>query len=184
MAKTWIVCILALHQVVCGVISNAQDKVTPRQPLRLSCFDQPFLAVEFSTLRRDTFPSLELRLTDPIGRSAGVGRNAPRIPSSQYGRTFISKERPFKSLAAEVCNAIQGDYEVNVTELDAGSQYRFSVAGNDGKTGNLAQSAWVVTSGRRCRYKIRFKFRYNIVSLYWLDDSGATTFEPTCLSLR
>ncbi len=181
MRRKWIVWALALHQVFCGVSSTAKDAVTPREPLRLSCFDRPFFSVEFSTLNRDDFPALDLKITDPIGRSIGSGRNVQRIPASQYGRTCL---KPFKSLAAEVCNAVQGDYEVNVTELNAGSQYRFSVTGNDGKTGTLGQSTTFITSGRACRYRMRFTFRYNIVSLHWLNDSGATTAEPTCLSAR
>src|SRR5690242_6210245 len=107
--------------------------------LRYSCYDKPFLSVSVSTLQRNTFPSVELRILDPLGRSFGTGSNGERNPRSQSGRVVeIPKHQQHsKAIAVEICDAIPGDYSVDVSEL-SNAQYWLSVSADDGKTGNEA----------------------------------------------
>lgn len=138
--------------------------------------------IDVSSVHRDTFPPIELMLRDPKGRTIGAGSSGKRIPHSQYGRVYQVPEKSSRSsvIAAEVCDTVQGNYEVTVRELDSGSAYRLSVAVDDGKNGNTARDSSYVTRLRVCRFGMRIKFEHDNASVYWLDGSGVTTKRPPC----
>jgi hypothetical protein len=178
-----------LRRLGLGAILLVAVPLCPQEPprahlsLRLSCFKRPFLSIDVSSVHRDTFPPIELMLRDPKGRTIGAGSSGKRIPHSQYGRVDQVPEKPKRSsvIAAEVCDAVQGDYEVILRELDSGSEYGLSVAVDDGKNGNAARGSSYVTRSRVCRFGMRIKFEYGNALVYWLDGSGITTERPPCL---
>ncbi|HEX6879642.1 MAG TPA: hypothetical protein VF135_04690 [Terriglobales bacterium] len=115
----------------------------------------------------------------------GAGTTGKTIPGSQYGRVFeIPKTPGTKAVAAEICDAATGDYEVTLRESDSGSQYRLSVRVDDGRNSNAGNVNWdsyYVSEGRRCRFAMRIRFENDDALLYWLTASGATTETPPCL---
>src|SRR5450755_1716367 len=108
--------VIVLLTVIFGETQTKGSK--PRQSLRYSCLDKPFLTVSAYTAGHASFPDVALRLIDPLGRSSGTGSQAKRIPKTQYGRAIEMPKYATRSkaIAVEVCEAIQGDYLVMVSE--------------------------------------------------------------------
>ncbi len=167
---------------------SAQNATNVKESLRFSCNNRPFLSISVSTMNRDSFPEVELKLKDPNGKAVGAGGAGKAVPNSQYGRVVeIPKIPRTKAIAIEICDSIQGDYEVTLRELDSGSQYRLSVRADDGRntnTGNISRTSYYESKGRLCRFGMRVRFEKDDALIYWLNDSGDTTPQPSCLSGR
>lgn len=149
--------------------------------LRYSCFNKPFLTVSAHVPRHDSFPAVDLLLTDPRGRSVGHDRAAEKIPNSQYGKTIeipghLSQSR---AVAAEVCGAIRGDYILVVSEHDD-VPYLISIGGNAAEGGDQFIIARFYPHGARtCRY--RFSFLMDEGSnVHWLADAQHRGDHPVC----
>jgi hypothetical protein len=141
---------------------------------RLSCFERPFLSVSAHTARHGSFPHVDLRLVDPLGRTAGNGNHSSRIPNSNYGQTL---EIPFhpgrsKAVALQICNATPGRYVLVVSEHGK-ENYYISVEGDDGREANIYERLWLHSDeDRTCQYKFRFVMRNSTVAIRWLDEDG------------
>ncbi len=154
----------------------------PRASLRFSCFKKPFLSVSLHTPKRDRFPEVELRLTDPRGRS-GDGAGAKRIPKSQSGRVNDVPGHPTltKAVAVEVCDAIQGDYSVIVSGHED-QRYLMTISADDGRLGNEAMSSDLnIHRDRTCRYWFRFSMGSGHATVHWLEGTNhMQAGEPLC----
>ncbi len=103
------------------------------------------------------FPDVELRLIDPLGRSLGNSSEGKRIPNAQYGRVIDipNNATGSKAIAAEVCEAIQGDYLV-VISVHSKGKYGLSVHADDGGNGNESMATGVDTLYSTCKFEFRF----------------------------
>ncbi len=149
--------------------------------LRYSCSDKPFLSVSVSTQHRDSFPDVQLRLLDPEGGSVSSDSKHKEIPKSQAGKVIEMPGHAAISrvVAAEICEAVQGDYALLVSEY-ADGQYRLSVAAEFG-TGE-AMSSWILSrQGQTCTFRFRVRMGPQ-VSVRWLSPDHVQTFspDPTC----
>jgi hypothetical protein len=132
---------IALIATVAGLMCHSAFDQTGHAPvqasLALECIGKPFLSITARTKSRDTFPSVGLLLTDPLGRTKGIAAQGTGIPHSRYGEIVQIPSQPQRSraLAIEVCGAEQGAYEVVVTE-QGGEPYVLDVTG----TGNTQNS--------------------------------------------
>ena len=167
--------------IVALVAGTALAKETkPAVSLRYSCSDKPFLSISVSTLHRDSFPDVQLRLIDPLGRALGFGVERKRIPTSHYGKVIEipGHEAMSRVVAAEVCEAMQGDYAVVVSE-HANEDYRLAVRADDGSVGNEAQSSWFQSrQGQTCTFRFRVLMANHTVSVRWLSTDHVQTFSP------
>jgi hypothetical protein len=162
--------VIVLFTVIAGETQTKSSK--PRQSLRYSCLDKPFLSVSAYAGGHASFPDVELRLIDPLGRSSGNGSKGKPIPKTQYGRVIeIPKHATgSKAIAIEVCEAIQGDYLVTVSEHGK-EEYGLSVRADDGGTGNEAmESAFYSHPDRTCKFQFRFLMKDHSVTLRWVRD--------------
>ena len=154
-----------------------------RQSLRYSCSNKPFLSVSAYTAGHANFPDVELRLIDPLGRSSGNGSDGKRIPKTQNGRVIeIPKNaKRSKAIAVEVCDAMQGDYLVVVSEHGK-EEYGLGISANDGGTGNEAMgSAFHSLPNRTCKFQFRFLMKDHSVTLRWVRDHvQIADLDPVC----
>jgi hypothetical protein len=159
-----------------GAAANAQtSRPEYSESLHYSCLDSPFLKISAHFPRRDSFPAVEMRLTDPSGRNAGGTTDAHQIPNSHYGRIVEMPKQPdiSKAVAIEICDARPGRYLMTTSER-GGAEYRISVTGDDGKNENETQILYVRTAedGRTCRYRFYFLMADGKVAIRWLDDTN------------
>jgi len=143
-----------------------------RQSLRYSCLGKPFLSVSAYAAGHASFPDVDLRLIDPLGRSSGNGSEGKRIPKTQYGRVIeIPKNaKQSKAIAVEVCEAMQGDYVVVVSEHGK-EEYGLSIRADDGGSGNGGMgSAFYPVQNRTCKFELRVLMEYHSVKLRWLRN--------------
>ena len=138
----------------------------------LSCLGSPFISLYAAGPEHKTFPAVGLTLTDPVWHSGGYGIKRNTIPQSRYARVVEIPKAPerSKSLAFEICNAKQGVYEVEVTELGDGP-YLLGIMGN-AKTENsesLGDLHHIAEKGHVRRYKFIFRIEGKRLSLRWLD---------------
>ena len=161
-------CIVALSGTIAGHDTQSDGSVS----LRFSCLNSGFLSVSAHTPQHDGFPDVDLRLVDPLGRTAGAGRNERPIPSSQYGKIFEIRQQPQKSraVAVEICDAIPGRYVITILE-HSDAEYRVTVRGEGArKTGMEGLILYPAAEGNRtCRYKFDFVPKQKEVAR-WLDD--------------
>jgi hypothetical protein len=167
---------LSLLIVSLAIFGLAEDQGTstkPRNSLAFSCLGSPFISLYAAGPSHITFPAVGLTLTDPLWRSGGYGTRRNTIPHSRYARVFEIPDAPerSKSLALEICNAKQGVYEFEVTEL-ANESYLLGVRGN-AKTENGAalELEHVSEKGRVRRYRFIFKIEGRRLILNWLDKN-------------
>lgn len=174
-------CVAAMLVAVLPLWSQENSKV--HKSLRYSCFHRPFFSIGVSTVRRDAFPAVDLTLQNSNGEAIGAGSSGKKIPHSHYGPVVEVPQHPemSKTISAEICGAVQGDYEVTLREHDAGSRYRLKLRADDGKNGNLALDRSYITQSRICRFKIRVRFEDDNALIYFLDGKGNTTMDPPCL---
>jgi len=169
-------CLFVLIVALAAGRAFAKD-IKPAVSLRYSCSDKPFLSVSVSTQRRDSFPDVQLRLVDPQGRALGSDNKHRRIPKSQQGKVIEIPGHAASSrvVAAEICEAVQGDYALLVTEY-ADGQYRLSV-------GNEALSSWFLSrQGQSCTFRFRVQMANHVVNVRWLSPDHVQTSspDPTC----
>lgn len=161
---------------------RAQKRSEVRVSLQYSCIQKPFLSVSAHTSGHQSFPNVELHLIDPRGRTAGLN-NRSRLPRSQSGRIIEIPDDPNQSkvIGAEICDAIQGDYQVIVAEHHE-AEYVLSVRANDGRAGSEAMSHPIQPSGdRTCQYRFRFLLgTAGPVKIRWLGNSGRQAMHPVC----
>lgn len=166
---------LAFLIIVTCTVTAGETKTKdpePRQSLLYSCLKQPLLRVSATTAGHDSFPDVEVRLVDPLGRSSGNPRKGKRIPKTQYGRVIEVPDHPTKSkaIAVEVCEAIQGDYIVIVSGHKK-EEYGLRVNADDGGTGNEGMSSTFYSRpDRTCKFEFRFLMQDHSVTLRWLRD--------------
>lgn len=153
---------------------SAQDSAQTKQSLAFSCLDKSFLSVDALTLERDSFPAVQLTLTDPQGRTAGGDSTGEPIPDSSYGKIVQLPKYPqrSKALAIEVCNAEQGVYELNVRELGNASYIIIASASGNTDNGSSAILNHVGRKGRIRQYKFKFTIKGRQLNLNWLDGQG------------
>lgn len=149
--------------------------------LHYSCSDRPFLSVSAYLAHHSGFPDLDLRLIDPLGRSSGTSNTGKGIPKSQHGRIIEIRRLPMssKAVAVEVCEPVDGDYVVVVSEHTDG-RYGFSVRADNGHTGSESMgSVFRSWRGRTCNYSFRLRMTDRPVTLRWLNgNDNAQTSEP------
>jgi hypothetical protein len=166
---------LALLVIILFTVTASETQTkssNSRQSLRYSCIDKPFLSVSAYTAGHASFPDIELRLIDPLGRSSGNASEGKRIPSTQYGRVIETPKHATRSkaIAVEVCEAIQGDYLVVVSEHGE-EEYGLSVRADDGGTGSEGMgSAFHSVRDRTCKFQFRFLMKDHSVTLRWVRD--------------
>lgn len=167
---------------------QASQSSFPVLSLQYSCLTKLFLSVSAYTPGHRSFPHVELRMIDPLGRTSGSGIKNGRIPKSQSGRIFEAPSLPdsSKAVAAEVCEASPGDYQIVVSE-HSGGEYGLAVRVNNGeKQGDDNESMSSTFSslpGRTCTYQFRFKIEGGLVAVRWLAHTGhvqAAEPEPVC----
>lgn len=160
--------VLLMHSLL-----HSSDSTIPRESLVFSCLDKPFVSVAAMGPKHDGFPAVELVLTDPKGRNAGLGHN--RIPHSSYGNIVEMKRYPerSKARAVEVCNAEQGIYALEVHEL-SNERYLLEAKGEDGDAANSAVAILkhVGEKGRVRRYYFKFTIIGPRLDVSWLDGEG------------
>ncbi len=150
--------------------------------LKYSCHNKPFLSVSAYAAGHASFPDVDLRLVDPSGRSSGKGSEGKRIPNSHYGKVIEMPSHPAssKAVAVEVCDAIEGDYIVVVSEHSKG-EYGFAVSADNGGTGNEAMgTTFHGLRDRTCKYEFRFLMKGRPVTLRWLGNDHVQTADPVC----
>ena len=167
------------------VAGNALAKeANPPVSLGYSCSHKPFLSVSISTQRSDSFPDVQVRLIDPLGRALSSHENN-RIPKFRQGRIIEipGHAATSKAVAIEICGAKPGDYAVVVSER-ANDQYRLAVRADNGGTGNEGMaSSFRSRRGRTCTYRVRFRMVDHIVNVRWLsstEHSQTLSPEPAC----
>ena len=181
--------LLPVYLVVLALGATGTSRSTEPEysaSIHLSCHDSPFLSISAQTPRRDNFPDVELRLTDPLGRHAGSGSHDHQIPNAQYGKIVeIPTRRPSlsKAVAVEVCNAIAGRYIFTVTEHGK-AEYRVSVSGADGKYLVVSEVLNLSADGdRTCQYRFLFSMPKSKANIRWLDNKDrplAFLQHPVC----
>lgn len=140
----------------------------------LSCLDFPFLGISARTRHHDQFPDLELRLIDPLGRTAGHNSRHPRVPHSQYGKTIEIPGRPrnSKAIALQICNARPGRYALIVSGHAKGIS-QIKLAWDNGQDPGHSHEFWLRSSGdQSCEFKFRFSPNHLSTTLQWLDEDG------------
>lgn len=183
--------VLIACQGVCGAGRGPHSTV--RESLHYSCLDDPFLSVTASTPKHDAFVDMDLRLTDPAGRTVGSGTHVNAIPRSSYGRIVAlpsHREIPSKAIAVEVCSPQQGIYSLRVAERQAG-EYRLTVQGvpgSGGKSSTAQPYHLKAETGRACEYKFRYSVVDGRASVYFLDLQGNPLLpgmgSPPCTTAR
>ncbi len=152
---------------------------------RVSCLDHSFLRISAFTHRWKQVPAVELRLRDPLGRTAGSDNHIAKVPSARYGETaeIPSRASTTRALHLEICNAATGRYALTIKEHGT-ETYFLSVGGDDGKTAKLGPTLlFRPTPGRICEYGFRFETRKSRVWIFWLDLDGralAPSERPVC----
>lgn len=152
---------------------------------RVSCLDHSFLRISAFTFRWKKIPAVELRLRDPLGRTAGSDRHMARVPSTRYGETAEIPSRPSttRALHLEICDAATGRYALTIKEHGTQS-YFLSIGGDDGTSARLGPTLlFQPTPGRICEYRFRFERRKSRVWISWLDLDGhelAPSLRPVC----
>lgn len=159
-------------------------EVKPALSLHYSCLNKPFLSVSVFTPSHDSFPDVELRLIDAGGQPL-PSRKHKRVSKFQSGRVIEIPRLPAKSkaVAVEVCDAVQGDYALVVSEY-ANAEYLLAVRADDGNTGNEAMSSGISSRrGRTCTYPFRVLMQYRSVRVRWLESNEpmqAAFPDPIC----
>jgi len=167
---------------------GASAKDAPGKPsLRFSCSEKPFLSVSVFTPAHDSFPHIQLGLIDPFGRNLSGGKQKAGDPKHRVGRVIELPKHPTRSraVAAEVCGAVEGDYQLVVSER-ANAEYRLAVRVDDGGPGNEAMSASLLSRvGQNCTLRFRVSMRYHVVSVRWLTAEAVQTDlpDPVCESV-
>src|ERR1700687_731476 len=173
--------VIVLFTVIASEAQTNSSK--PRQSLRYSCLGKPFLSVSAYAGGHASFPDVKLRLIDPLGRSSGDGSKGKAIPNAQYGRVIEMPTHPTasKAIAIEVCEAIQGDYLITVSEHGK-EEYGLSVRADDGATGNEGMgSAFYARPDRTCKFEFRFQMKDHSVTLRWVRDGvQIADSDPIC----
>jgi|HubBroStandDraft_2_1064218.scaffolds.fasta_scaffold25008_1 hypothetical protein len=162
--------LIILLTVPAGETQTKSSK--PRQSLHYSCLDKPFLSVSAYAAGHTSFPDVGLRLIDPLGRSSGNDSEEKPIPNNQYGPVIeIPKHATrSKAIAIEVCDSMQGDYLVIVSEHDK-QEYGLAISAHDGGAGNEAIGSTFHSRGdRACKLQFRFLMRDHTVTLRWMRD--------------
>jgi len=169
--------------LILGIRGLAQTAGSEKmqEPFAWSCHGHPYVGVFASVPFHRTFPDLEFRLTDPLGRTAGYGSHKKKIPYSNYGKTVLpSHPEGSKSLELAVCRAVPGRYTIQVrphTKL----HYTFMITGEDGKYGNESQMAsFDGDRNRTCRFWFNFDFKDGKVQIRWSDETGRRLETPEC----
>jgi hypothetical protein len=160
-------------------------EVKPVLSLRYACLNKPFLSVSVFTPRHDSFPDVELRLIDPGGHDLARGKHKNVFSKFHSGRVIELRQLPeiSRAVAAEVCDATQGDYALIVSE-HTNAEYRLAVSADDGSTGSEAMDSAVLSRpGRTCTYPFRVLMQYHSVRVRWLasDKPMQAAFpDPIC----
>jgi len=159
------------------------EDVKPAISLRYSCFDKPFLSASVSTERHDSFPDVEVRLLDAQGRPLDNNRRNRRTPKSQQGKVIEIPGHPATSqtVAAEICEAGEGDYALLVSE-HADGQYWLSIDADDGIGNEGMDSSFFARKGQTCTFRFRVRLAYHVVNVRWLSPGNVQTSspDPTC----
>jgi len=144
------------------------------EPRRYSCVNKPYVGITVRTPGHDSFPAIDLRLTDDQRRTAGYNANKARIPNSTYHRVIEIPESPHlsKVVAVEVCSAKQGSYELLVSE-HSHAQYILTLTGAAASGSPSLMLHSTAQEGRVCLYRFTFAIKENDVVLEWVDDSGS-----------
>lgn len=181
MRQAFLLLTVVLFTATAGETKTTNSKSRPS--LRYSCLKRPFLSVSAYTADHASFPDVELRLVDPLGRYSGNGSAGKRIPKSRYGRVIEVPKYPTRSkaIAAEVCDAIQGDYIFVVSEHGK-EKYGLSVRADDGGSGHEAMgSALYSIPNRTCKFQFRFLMKGHSVTVRWLRDRvQIADMDPIC----
>jgi len=158
----------ALAQDSAGSAKHTKDL------LLYSCFHKPYVGVTAKTPQSDNFAAIELRLTDPTGRTAGYGPHKKLMPHSRYGNVIELPKLPnrSKAVAVEVCGAEQGTYELEVREHDSQAYILTAQAFGGSKRDEFQRLNSVAQVGRVCRYRFYFAIIDKSAEIYWLDESG------------
>ncbi len=171
----WKPCIAAVLLLWPGAVGSASAiKKWNTAVFRISCLNRPFLRISVFTMGWTTLPGVELYLTDPLGRTAGMGSRKPKVPRSYYGEAAEIPTRAAKTMALhlEVCNAPAGRYVLKVTEYGS-TDYYLNVGGDNGDVAHLGPTFLShPIPGRVCEYSFRFIMRKSKVELPWLDSDG------------
>ena len=168
--------------VLVASCSGQTVRSEPTPSLKWSCHGQPYVQVTASVPYNGAFPELELRLTDPMGRTIGFGSHKKRIPYSHYGKVVELPEHPdiSKTLEAAVCRAVRGHYALEVKSHDS-VHYVLSITGEDGKDGNQGQIVSLDAKAKRT-YRCWFNFEAagGKVRMQWSGENGQTVHTPQC----
>jgi hypothetical protein len=181
MRKSFAVLIIAL------TAGNASAKdASPAVSLLYSCSDKLFLSVSVATFDRRHFPDVRFKLTDPAGKALGSGVKRKLFPKARYGRVIGIRSNPARSkaIAAEICGAMQGDYEVNLSEQGS-EKYRLAVQADEGShDSDSMESIFMPREGRTCTVKFRVRMiEPHIVNVHWLrsaDNVQTSEPDPAC----
>jgi hypothetical protein len=162
--------------------SRAQDKTSRNtESLVFHCFDKPFVGVSVRTRGRDVVPTVNLSLTDPLGRRQGERARSPQIPNSSYGVVVQLPKEPDRSRvrAIEVCDAEPGVYQLKVEE-HGDDPYVLDVTALAPKSDALSLLLHhIAKEGRIGHYRFTLRITKGQVDIRWLDQSGheQTTIE-------
>lgn len=175
MKRLWILPLFLFMLMGIASPQSAQSKYTPS--LRYTCFDSAFLSVSVSAPRHDSFVNVELGLTDPKGRTAGMDHGNSSIEGSRYGKVVEMPSHPesSKAVAVEICGAIPGMYLISVSE-HGNFDYRLTVDGDDGtrtNQGNESQPVNLHADGERlCRFRFNLQMAKGKLEIDWIDTTG------------
>ena len=152
---------------------SAQPSDRSMQSLRHSCPDKSYVRISARMPEHDSFPNVELRLTDGHKRSAGYGPVTAPIPHSSYRRIIEIADAPqrSKAVAVEICDASPGSYELLVHEH--GREFYVLTLSGSAASGSLLQPLNRFAQGdRTCLYRFTFEIAANSVHIDWTDELG------------
>jgi hypothetical protein len=156
-----------------GGSADASDPAAKEESLAPSCVGRSFVSVAAMIPRRDGFPSVQLALTDPLGRTAGRSSAGEQIPDARYGNIVQIPPQPerSKARAVEVCGAEEGIYNFVVQEERDGP-YLIVVTGRSAKNEDSEILNHVGRKDRIRSYRFRFTVVDGRVRVRWLDTEG------------
>jgi hypothetical protein len=164
---------VALLLLTCyPLISETAPQAKPS--LLFSCLERPFVSISASRPNHDALPPVSISVSDPSGRTVGPEPRQDNDWEATYGPVIQIPKMPQRSIAiaAEVCGATEGVYNITVTESGKG-RYRLTA---DASIPNAQAEALILRHagrpGRVWHYKVEFRREGDKVVLRWLDKNG------------
>jgi hypothetical protein len=139
--------------------------------LRFSCPSEPYVGISARTPGGEQYPEVDLLLRDDQQRTAGFGAGKSHIPNYKYHGVILPFEPPRREKDLEICDAKQGNYEVEIHEHGNGP-YIFTLTGQAANGSHSLLLHPVAQAGRLCLYRFSFTVTADDVEITWVDVQG------------